>query len=173
MKAFLQSSMAIFLGLCLLYAFYQKKMEQPHIVLASDIEMDSLYLADQQAFHTKQASAKQLNIEAILPAESKTNGDSVTLASTITDNHKKRKEKPKIEIYELKKSPKTNLATTQPSDYKLTQVITSQLKEPAPAETVTASVADANAPTDIVSDDQSHNEKKKKFLFFSKKHRNN
>jgi hypothetical protein len=173
MKAFLQSSMTIFLGFCLLYAFYQKKMEQPQVVLASDIEMDSLFLADQQAFHTKQASIKQLDIEAILPIESKSRVDSLALVSTATDVHKKRKEKPKIEIFDLKKSLKTNLANSQPSDYKLTEVITSQLKETTTAETVTASVADANSTTEIVTEEQSHAEKKKKFLFFSKKHRNN
>ncbi|QHT70691.1 hypothetical protein GXP67_30605 [Rhodocytophaga rosea] len=172
MKAFLQSSMAIFLGFCLLYAFYQKKMEQPQLVQASDIEMDSLFFVDQQAFKNKQLVVNQLDIEAILPVEISDKTDSLRLAAVITDSHKKRKEKPKIEIYELKKAPKTNLADIQLSESRLTAVISSQLKENTTAETATASIADANT-TEVITDEHPQTEKKKKFLFFSKKNKNN
>lgn len=174
MKAFLQSSMAVILGLCLLYAFYQKKMEQPQVVMASDMEMDSLFFVDQQAFKNKQLAVNQLNTEAILlKAESMVKADSAKQIPLTADSFKKRRVKPRLEIYELKKAPKNSLANSQQPDSRLTEVISSQLTENTTAETATASIADANSTTEVVSEEQPQTEKKKRFLFFSKKSKNN
>ena len=173
MKAFLQSSMTIILGLGLLYAFYQKKSEQSQLVQASDIEMDSLFFVDQQAFKNKQLAVNQVNTEAILlKAESMNKADSVKLISTISNTQTKRKEKPKIEIYELKKAPKANLANSQQPDNKLSEVISLQLSETTSAEAATASIANAHFTTQAAADEQLSTEKKKKFLFFNKKNKN-
>lgn len=180
MKSFSHISVSVILGACLIHAFYQK-IAPEEVIQASDIAVDSLFLTDPVAFEKKQQTAL-LPLTVTLPQfpseNSQISKKPLAATSTIkqgTADVLKAKQasasiqmiKPKIEVSHLKKTETTPINLQKITAPELPEVASAQIVQPA----VEASAA--TPVTEPASDVQPQSTKKKKFLFFNRKKKDN
>lgn len=176
MKSFLHISVSLILGIFLTHTLYQKVMPNKEIVQATDMDVDPLFYTDETAYNQKQLAVSQP--EPILPSASVSQkiasmAKADSLAKQSTPNLAKATQtatkqiKRKIEVNQLKNSVSVPLTVQQVKVPELTEAASAQL-----TENTTGAIAAATV-SEPASSEPVQPEKKKKFLFFNRKGKEN
>jgi hypothetical protein len=176
MKNFFHLTISVILGSLLGYGLYYKILNKPMASKADDIQVEDLFFADHAAFEKKKQEALTLarpmytDTLQVSPRFFETTVPAKNIAATVA---KPTESKPIKVIEAVRLIEVAQIQKPKAIAIPVTKIATPEKQEAVYASTATiAKEAPATEATENDADTQVQEERKKKFLFFNRKDKN-